>query len=102
MRRAGAGGTNTSRARRALEPTLLPGAGDVIRDNVRKWFEQALVETVLGAQSLKNSPQWAMDDIAQLWSEEALTAAVLQRYHIDIALRRALGTKLGSLKESVA
>jgi hypothetical protein len=71
----------------------------VITDSVREWFEQALVETVLGAQALKNSPQWTMEDIARLWSEEALTAAVLQRYHIDIALRRTLGTKLGSLKE---
>lgn len=79
----------------------VPGAHDVIRDNVREWFEQALVETILGAQSLKNSPQWVMDDIAHLWSEEALTAAVLQRYHIDVALRRALGTKLGSIKESI-
>ena len=78
----------------------VPGASDVIRDAVREWFEQALVETILGAQALKNSPQWAMDDIARLWSEEALTAAVLQRYHIDVALRRTLGTKLGSLKES--
>jgi hypothetical protein len=80
----------------------VPGAPEVVKQNVREWFEQALVETVLGAQSLKNSPQWTMEDIARLWSEEALTAAVLQRYHIDVALRRALGSKLGSLKESVA
>lgn len=78
----------------------VPGAAGVIRDNVREWFEQALVETVLGAQALKNSPQWTMEDIGRLWSEEALTAVVLQRYHIDMALRRALGTKLGSIKES--
>jgi hypothetical protein len=63
-----------------------------VRDNVRQWFEQALVETILGAQALKNSPQWTMEDIAHLWSEEALTASVLQRYHIDVALRRALGS----------
>jgi hypothetical protein len=80
----------------------VPGAEEVVIDNVREWFEQALVETVIGAQTLKDSPQWAMDDIARLWSEEALTAAVLQRYHVDMALRRALGTKLGSIKESVA
>jgi hypothetical protein len=80
--------------------STVPGAHEVVEDNVREWFEQALVETVLGAQALKNSPQWTMEDIARLWSEEALTAAVLQRYHIDMALRRALGTKLGSLKDS--
>ena len=78
----------------------VPGASEVIVESVHEWFEQALVETILGAQALKNSPQWAMDDIARLWSEEALTAVVLQRYHIDVALRRTLGTKLGSIKDS--
>lgn len=77
----------------------VPGAEAVITPIVREWFEQALVETVLGAQSLKDSPQWDMTDIGRLWSEEALTAASLQRYHIDVNLRRTLGAKLGSLKE---
>jgi len=79
----------------------VPGAETVIMPIVREWFEQALVETVLGAQSLKDSPQWDMTDIGRLWSEEALTAATLQRYHIDVNLRRTLGAKLGSLKEKV-
>lgn len=78
----------------------VPGAREVVEENVREWFEQGLVETVLGAQSLKDSPQWTMEDTSKLWSEEALTAAALQRYHIDVALRRALGSKLGSLKDS--
>jgi hypothetical protein len=80
----------------------VPGAREVVDENVREWFEQALVETVLGAQSLKDSPQWTMEDTAKLWSEEALTSAALQRYHIDVALRRALGSKLGSLKDATA
>ena len=32
-----------------------------------------------------------------MWTEEALTAAVLPRYHIDISVKRALGSKLGKL-----
>jgi len=32
-------------------------------------------------------------------SEEALTAAVMQRYHIDMTVKRALGAKLGSLRD---
>ena len=32
-------------------------------------------------------------------AEEALTAAVLQRYHVDVNVKRTLGAKLGSLKE---
>jgi hypothetical protein len=35
----------------------------------------------------------------RLWSEEALTAAVLPRYHVDVAVKRALGAKLGTLRK---
>jgi hypothetical protein len=43
-----------------------------------------------------------MTDLERLWSEEALTAAVLPRYHIDMNVKRTLGSKIGSLKEQVA
>jgi hypothetical protein len=77
----------------------IPGAEDTIRQTVQEWFEQALVETIVGAQTLQGSPQWTIEDISHLWSEEALTAAVLQRYHIDVSVKRSLGTRLGSIKE---
>ena len=77
----------------------VPGAADVVRQTVQEWFEQALVETVVGAQSLQGSPHWTIEDIGKLWSEEALTTAVLQRYHVDVNVKRSLGTRLGSLKE---
>jgi len=32
-----------------------PGASDLVRDVVKAWFEQALVETVIGIQALQNS-----------------------------------------------
>lgn len=79
-----------------------PGARDVVEEAVQEWFEQALIETVLGAQGLQGSPEWTLEDIKILWSEEGLTAAVLQRYHVDVNVRRTLGTKLGSLKEKTA
>lgn len=79
-----------------------PGASDVVEQVVQEWFEQALVETVLGAQALQGSPQWTFEDIGRLWSEEGLTAAALQRYHVEVNVRRSLGTRLGSLKEKSA
>jgi hypothetical protein len=36
--------------------------------------------------------------LKQAWSEEALTAAVMPRYHTDEAIKRSLGAKLGTLK----
>lgn len=77
----------------------VPSARGEIVDASREWFEQALVETVLGVQALKDSPRWTVEDFASCLSEEALTAAVMPRYHIDIAIKRALGARLGTLKD---
>jgi hypothetical protein len=61
-----------------------------------------LVEAVLGIQALHGSQEWPIDAMGRAMSEEALTAAVMQRYHIDVALKRALGAKLGTLKDKTA
>lgn len=78
------------------------GARDVIKDVVQEWFEQQLIEAVMGAHALRDARQWTFDDVQRLWSEEALTAAVLPRYHVDIAVKRALGAKLGTLREKAS
>lgn len=70
----------------------------VIQDAVRSWFEQALVEAVLGVQALKDAKEWSVEDIERALSEEALTAAVLPRYHVHNAVKRELGSKLGKLQ----
>ena len=74
----------------------------VVEDVVHAWFEQALVETVIGIQQLKNSKEWGMHSVDAALSEEALTTAVMQRYHIHIACRRDLGAKLGRALTSAA
>lgn len=79
-----------------------PGARNVVEDTVHEWFEQALIETVLGVQALSGSQEWSVEDVAKSLSEEALTAAVMQRYHIDNSIKRVLGARLGSLKEKSA
>lgn len=79
-----------------------PGARSHVEEVVREWFEQALIETVLGVQALNGSQEWHHEDIAKAWSEEALTAAVMQRYHIDNSIKRVLGARLGSLREKSA
>lgn len=76
------------------------GIRGIIEDAVHAWFEQALVETVIGIQALKDSKEWSIDEITSALSEEALTSAVMQRYHVNIAVKRELGTKLGSLSSA--
>lgn len=75
------------------------GARPTIEQVVREWFEQQLIETVLGALALRQTGQWTVEELKQIWSEESLTAAVMPRYHIDFAVARALGSKLGTLKD---
>lgn len=76
------------------------GLTELIEDAIHSWFEQALVETVIGIQALKGSKEWTAQDLESALSEEALTAAVMQRYHVNFAVKRELGAKLGSLKKS--
>jgi hypothetical protein len=75
------------------------GSTEVVREIVREWFEQQLVEAILGAQALRDSREWTMSDLEALWSPEALTAVVIPRYHVNLAIGRALGARLGTLKE---
>jgi hypothetical protein len=72
----------------------------IVRDTVHGWYEQALVETVIGVQALKDAPEWSVRDIEKALSEEALTAAVAQRYHVFNNIKRELGSKLGKLVPS--
>jgi hypothetical protein len=61
-----------------------------VRDTVYSWYEQALVESVLGMKALRNAKEWSDRDIEKALSSEALTAAVMQRYHIIGSTRAAL------------
>lgn len=74
------------------------GVASVIEDAVHNWFEQSLVETVIGVLALKDSKEWSLEDIDKALSEEALTAAVAQRYHVLNSIKRELGAKLGKLQ----
>ncbi len=77
----------------------MPHGSEIIVAVVREWFQQALVETVLGAQALQGERRWSPKDMETILSPEALTAAVMQRYHVANAVKRTLGAKIGSLRE---
>lgn len=75
-----------------------PGVRNVITDAVHNWFEQALIETVIGIQSLHNSQEWSVGDVQKALSEDALSSAVMSRYHVNNSVKRELGSKLGKLQ----
>ena len=77
----------------------IAGIPELVRDSVHGWFEQALVETILGLQALRGSREWSTKDLQDAWSEPALTSVVMQRYHPYNSIKREMGTKIASLKK---
>jgi hypothetical protein len=80
----------------------IAAAETIVKEAVHGWFAQALVEAVIGIEALRNSKQWSAADIQTALSEEALTSCVMQRYHIHLAAKRELGSKIGSAKQAAA
>jgi hypothetical protein len=74
-----------------------PGARNVIRAVMKRWIEVHLSEVVAGARSLRSREQWTREHFQTAVSEEALTAAVMPRYHLVFAIKREVGTKVGGM-----
>jgi hypothetical protein len=70
----------------------------IVTTAVHNWFQQALEETIIGIRTLQKGREWSDQDILKATSEEALTAAVMQRYHVYNSVKRELGSKLGKIK----
>lgn len=76
-----------------------PGVERTVPEIIKEWYSQQLVETVLGILAVRGSAKWTQAHIDQALSEEGLTAAIMPRYHLFGQVSRALGQKLGSLKD---
>jgi hypothetical protein len=72
----------------------IPGVKAVVTDTVHEWFEQQLVEAVMGIRAIEGSKLWDNDQITSALSEEALTTAAIPRYHTWASVKRELGRKL--------
>ncbi len=70
-------------------------------NSVQMWFEQMLVEAVIGIQALKDSKEWDYKQLQASLSEEALTMVVMPRYFVNVAVKRELGSKLGKVPGDV-
>jgi hypothetical protein len=67
-----------------------------IKDTVEEWFEQQLIEAILGVQNLQGSPAWDTQTLEKAMSAEALTTAVMPRYNTYRMITRSLGARLGA------
>lgn len=77
------------------EFAVVPNAIQMSKKAVQMWFEQILVEAVIGIQALKDSKEWDHKQLESALSEEALTMAVMPRYFVNFAVKRDLNTKMG-------
>ena len=68
-------------------------ARNIITEELTQWWSQTLIEAVVTYQDYSSSPHW-VGPLPQL-TEEALTLAVLPRYHLHNALKRAIRSRLG-------
>jgi len=70
----------------------IAGVREAIKMQVMIWWEQMLLEAVLSFHDFRRSPHWTE---MHTLSDEALTMAVLPRYHFFVAFKRAIRTQLG-------
>lgn len=75
-----------------------PGVNSIVKGVVQTWFEQALIETVIGVQQLQDAKCWTVEDVNRALSPEALTSAVMSRYHVNNSVKRELTTRFGKLQ----
>lgn len=81
------------------ERGAITGLREIVRDSVHNWYEQALIETILGLQAFRGSKEWPSNLLQDAWSESALSSVVMQRYHPYNSIKRELGTKIASLRK---
>lgn len=81
---------------------LVPGAAELVADQVYEQFEQLLIEVVAGALSFKGRKHWNPHEFKQAVSDEALTTAVMTRFYLVREINRVLRSKLGKPEPAIS
>lgn len=80
-----------------------PGGEEIVSEVVHEWIEQQLIEAVMGVRTtLEGNRLWAQgsDELKRALSEEALTVAIMPRYHMIAAIKRQLASRLPRARSS--
>jgi len=80
----------------------LPGARRAIEAVVLGWFETVLIEGVLGALAVQDSPHWSDEERSALLSPEGLTMSVTPRLLMDERLKKQIAQLLGKSTDEPA
>ena len=73
----------------------------IISNEVKTGFKQQLIEVVTGALSFKNRQTWSNDHFSTATSPEALSTAVMCRYHLLTEINRNINNKLRNPTEAI-
>lgn len=85
---------------KARAGTADDGLAAVARDEVQRWWEQALVEAVVSLRPLENQARWGRPALEAALSQDALTAVVLGcRSHMITNIKRGLSGRLGARRD---
>lgn len=83
---------------RFLSKEFNPAGDDAIHrkivEYVQEWMEAQLVEAVMVVRNLINGRTWSRRDIQEALSPQALTAVVLNRFHLVERVKRSLNSDL--------
>lgn len=75
----------------------------ICKDEVRRWFEEALAQAVVVLRPLAHDERWGPKTFETALSDEGLTASVVShRWLLISAIKRGLAGRLGRLKETAA
>jgi hypothetical protein len=73
----------------------------ICKDEVRRWFEEALAQAVVVLRPLAHDERWGPKTFETALSDEGLTASVVShRWLLISAIKRGLAGRLGRLKET--
>lgn len=78
----------------ANEYRHVPGSAQIVESTVLEWFQQTLIETVLGIQALKGGRIWTEEALKDALEGDGLTTAVMPRYLMLLQIKRVLGGRL--------
>jgi hypothetical protein len=79
----------------------LHGSGFNLYAAIRTEFETKLCETVLSVRGLQGSANWSEENVGAALNEEALTAAVLPRYHVVVAVEEKISSEVTAAKSTI-
>lgn len=81
-----------------FNPAGDPAVDHKIVGYVEEWLEFQFIESIMTVRNLVNFRTWQPDDVSKALSPQALTTALMARFHIVERIKRSLNSDLAKPK----